>query len=115
MSLITRMRKQTAVYWPPTSSTDNHGKPVNRPAVEIKCRWEDVVTEYVDADGKKQISNSTVYVDRDLELEGILVLGQLKKLKSATDPFLNPGACAIKWVQKLPNLRVTEYLRTCKL
>ena len=66
MSIITKMRKQTAVYWA-LSSYDEYGQPTWDSPVEIECRWEDKSEEFIVSDGTRQVSNAIVYVDRDME------------------------------------------------
>lgn len=114
MSLISRMRKQLAVYWS-SQKFDDFGQPIPLEPVEIKCRWEDVQVEYLTKDGTKQVSNSVVYVDRDVELDGFLWLGELSELTSQTVPEQNEGAHRIKQVNKIPNLKAKEFLITAIL
>lgn len=109
MSLIKRMRKQYAVYWPP-SENDDFGQPIPQEPIEIRCRWEDVQEEYQDLKGEKHVSNAIVYVDRELEIDGYLWEGKLSELES--EEPVEAGAYEIKKVNKLPNLRATEFLRT---
>ncbi len=121
MSIITRMLKQTAVWWPLASMEssgsdyDNYGQPIVTDPVEIDVRWEDVSEEFLDKDGVVQLSRARVYVDRDVEVGGVLMLGELTDITDATTPKENENAWEIRRVEKLPNLRNTEYLRTCYL
>jgi len=119
MGIITRMRKQVAVYWPPKSSEsagddfDNYGQPqVSLSPVQIMCRWEDVTEEFIDMTGTRQLSRAKVYVDRDVEVGGILMLGELAEITDATNIKKNDGAWEIRRFEKLPNLKATEFLRT---
>lgn len=119
MGIITKMRKQTAVYWPPESSEsagddfDNYGQPqVSLSPVQIMCRWEDVTEEFIDVAGTRQLSRARVYVDRDVEVGGILMLGELADIADATNIKENDGAWEIRRFEKLPNLKATEFLRT---
>lgn len=115
MSLITRMLRQVAVYWPPTHP-DDQGEPISGEPIEIRCRWEDAAKAYLDKNGVETTSNSIVYVDRDLEIGGILWQGKLADIDpDTTHPYKNKGAAEIKQFGKLPNLRATEHLRTAWL
>lgn len=105
MSIITRMLKQDAVYWPPLG-VDAFGKPSLDTPIQIRCRWEDSVEESITPEPEIGFSMATVYVDRDLEVGGKLSLGELVSSSSPSD------AWEIVQVEKLPNLRATEYLRT---
>ena len=114
MSIITRMLKQTAVYWAP-SGVDEFGKPTWEEPEEISCRWEDVVEEYIDYKGDKQISAAKVFVGEDVEAMGVLMLGELTDLESGGDPKDNSGAWEIRKFGKIPNFKNTEYLRIAYL
>lgn len=69
MSLINRMRKQNAIYWPP-GTPDDYGKVAPGPLVELvlttaanyRVRWEEVSQEFLDKDGTTQTSRAVVYV-----------------------------------------------------
>jgi len=121
MGIITRMRKQTAVYWPLASSDsggddfDDYGQPIVTIPVEISCRWEDVSEEFIDAKGTRQVSRSKVYVDRDVDVGGILLLGTEDDITDLTNIKENEGAWEIRRFDRLPNLKTTEYLRTAWL
>ena len=114
MSIISRMRKQDAIYWP-YSSTDEFGVKVVGAYVEIKCRWEDKNEEFLDANGEIQMSNAVVYVDRDTPIGGILMLGTKDDITDDTDIKENNGAWEIKRFDNLPNLKVTEFLKIAYL
>ena len=114
MSLISRIRKQTAVYWAPNSSVryDKYGDPIIDPPVQIYCRWEDTQEEFIDAQGTKQISKSRVFVDEDdnIEIGGILMLGTLADIEDNYEPKENDDAWEVKGRDKIPNLKNTETL-----
>ena len=122
MSLISRMRKQTAVYWALLGADsagvvdyDDYGQPQYTDPVEIACRWEEVTVEFLDAQGTRQISNASVYVDRDVDLGGVLMLGELTDITDDDIPKENDNAWEIRRYEKMPNLRNTEFLRTVYL
>lgn len=121
MSLIKRMRKQTAVYWALASSDsggiayDDFGQPAFTDPVEIKCRWTDVSEEYIDAKGAKRLSHSKVYVDRDVDIDGVLMLGKIIDVTDEENPRENDGAEEIRRFDKVPNLKATEFLLTAFL
>ena len=121
MSIITSMRKQTAVYWPLGSEDsggsdwDSYGKPLYATPVQISCRWEDVAKEFIGKQGTTEISKSIVYVDRDVRVGGVLLLSLLANVSDLTTPKNNDGAWEIRRFDKLPNLRNTESLRTAYL
>lgn len=114
MSIITRMLKQTAVYWAP-SGVDEFGKPTWEEPEEISCRWEDVAEEYIDSAGDKQLSSAKVFVGEDVEVMGVLMLGELLDLESGSDPKDNSGAWEIRAYKCIPNLKANEFLRIAYL
>lgn len=122
MSIITKMLKQKAVYWPPESvdssgdDFDNYGQPqVSVDPIEIDCRWEDVAQEFIDSEGTAQVSRSVVYVSQDVEVGGILMSGNLVDVIDAVNIKENPNAWEIRRFDKLPNLKATKFLRTAYL
>lgn len=90
---ITWPLKQKCVYWPPVPVTGDatetvaYGTPI-----EIKCRWDNNVTEIITKDNKPVISKTTVMVDRQLSLEGVVWFGLLSEVTNVIDPFANGDA-----------------------
>jgi len=112
MGIITRMLKQTLVYWG-TPVPDGYGGYTFAEAIEVSCRWEDKQELFIDPTGKEVLSQAVVYVGQDVDIGGYLYLGEESDLEYVhTDPKIIEGARQIKQFAKLPNLRVTEYLRT---
>lgn len=99
---------QDAVYWPPTAAGD-YGKPGFGPGVAIKCRWEDDYSEEATATGTDAHGAATVYVDRDLEVGGVLWLGKLAAANA--QPLANAGATIIDDFKKIPTLRANAVQR----
>lgn len=120
MGIITRMRKQTAVYWARTSDTpDRYGKyPLAEP-VEVACRWDDETVKFMDAKGTERISRSVVYPDRAVYPGDVLAEGTLAAYTGAGKDIANPLASGVAWqvqaAKKTPNLRNTETLYTAYL
>ena len=114
MSIITRMRRQKAVWWS-KSNVDDYGRPTWNTPVEIDCRWEDAAQEFVKEDGEVNFSRSIVYVDRDMEVGDVLLLGELDSGVDEADPKNNNGAWEVSRFEKTPNLKATEFLRVCYL
>jgi hypothetical protein len=114
VSLISRMRRQKAVYWPPDGGGSVRG--FSDP-VEIDCRWEDVHELFLDERGTERVSNAKVYVDRDVSVGGLLRLGELATVPYPYDPMdegnrEESSVYEIRKFEKLPDLKVREYLRT---
>ena len=127
MGIISRMRKQNAIYWPPATE-DNFGRAGSGALVELtldsgvnsRVRWEDKAEEFVDAAGTTQQSNAVVYVPRlpggdEVEVGGWLWLGDRGDLTDEVVPGNNIGAYKVQRLDKLPTLKATEYLRTAYL
>lgn len=109
MSLITRMRRQVAVYFAKTGD-DEYGKPTWAQPVEIMCRWEDVQKEFIKPDGTRALSQSVVYPSVVPKPGDVLVLGALVALTDVNDPKQNAGAGEVQQADSIPNLRATETL-----
>ncbi len=118
MSIITKMLKMDAVYWP-FVSVDQFGKKVVGSPLYIKVRWEDISEEFLDAMGERQMSNAVIFVDRDVTVGGILMLGTAADVAASGFDSVgikeNEGAWEIRRFDKFPNLKVTEYVRLAYL
>lgn len=128
MSIISKSRKQNAIYWPP-GTVDDFGMPSVGALVELvlisgtgnfRVRWEGRAEEFLDPNGTTQISNAVVYVPAlpgggEVEVGGFLWLGDRADLTDEADPKANPGAWEVRRVDKLPNLKASEWLRTVYL
>lgn len=112
MSIITRMRRQQAVYWA-LAGTDADGQPTWETPVQISVRWEDKAHEVGDKEGERQEPMGKVYVDRDVTIGGYLLKGPITSSLNS-DPRA-AGAYRIESFEQLPNLRATETLRTALL
>jgi hypothetical protein len=113
VSIITKVLKQTAVYWP-QSSFDEYGDPSFETPSEISCRWEDKMEEVVSPDGDMIASRAQVMVSSDVETGGFLLLASLEDIDEELSPKEN-DAFEIRSFSKLPNLRATEFLRIAYL
>lgn len=105
-----------AVYWAPADVPhDDYGKPAYSEPIEIKCRWEEIAEEFLDTQGERQVSKAKIYVDRDVKIGGVLLSGTLDSDVDEDSPKQNEGAWEIRGFSKLPNLKVTEYVRLAYL
>jgi len=114
VGIITRMRKQDAVYWPFTGVDAFGQKEVGSPQ-GITVRWDDVTEEFIDSEGERHLSNAKVYVGIDMVPGSILMLGVVGDITDAVNIKENAGAFEIKRFDKNPNLKATEFLRTAYL
>ena len=121
MRLISKMRKQTAVYWAQKNTEsgglahDDYGQPQYTDPVEIKCRWDAITEEFIDAEGMRVAGRATVYVDRDMVPGDVLFLGELTDLDDQADPKSNEGAWEVRRFDNNHSLRATEFVRTAYL
>ena len=116
MTLIERIRKQTAIYWPMTSDEyDSYGKPIDATPVEISCRWQEVNEEFIDAQGDRKISSAKIFVGQNMTPGEYLKLGDIGDVESGKTASEHDGAYEIKKVEKIPNFKVTEFLIVCYL
>ena len=128
MGLITKMRRQNAIYWPPAGA-DGYGQPTYGELVELiltdggvnyRVRWEDKSEQYLDAQGTTRTSSAVVYVPAlpgpaEIVVGGYLWLGVRADLTDEVYPRNNPGAGEVMRFEKIPNLKATEFLRTVYL
>lgn len=113
MSIITRMRKQKAVYWKRLTA-DQYGRYTFATPVEIDCRWDDLGEESRDAEGQVIMSNATVYPDRVMYEGDKLKKGALES-DTPDDPSELTDAHEIQRFAETPNLKNTETLYTAFL
>ena len=65
---------QTATYWAPAGRS-GYGTTTFAAPVAIACAWYDRADLIVDKEGKQAASRAMVVVDRDMDLNGYLALG----------------------------------------
>jgi len=123
MSIIRKMRRQTAVWWA-NQGLDGFGQAQLKKPVEIDCRWEYANDLIKTSAGEEKVSKSVVYVDRDMNEGDFLMLTTLATLGTVEDPNELHDAHEIIKYGKIPVLRVRtdgldpnndEYLRTAWL
>lgn len=110
MSIIKKMRKQTAVWWVRSSTPDEFGHFTFAEPVEIACRWEVAGKEYQQDQGQVEVSESVAWVeDRGVKKGDLLRLGNLES-DDSSDPGDDPLIYEVRRFEKVPNLRATEFL-----
>lgn len=113
MSLIKRMRKQTAIWWQ-AGPPDETGVRSFLDPVAIPCRWDDKAGEFTDARGFSLMSNATVYVDREMKIGDKLKKGDLDTA-TPPNPLEDKEAFEIQAFEITPNLKAKEFLYTAHL
>ena len=98
---IVAMCRQSAVYWPP-GPADAYGQPTHGDPIEIDVRWQDRTEEFLDKEGRVQLSRAIVYCSQGLVLGGYLFLGTYSDLSSAdeNDPTVLNGAWPIRLTKR---------------
>ena len=106
-----RNLNQTAVYWG-NPQPDGYGSYTYDDPVEINCRWEDVAMTNIAAMGINADIRSEVFLDQDVDEEGMLLLGELTDLDSDgyNDP-LAAGAHMIVRFDKIPTMKADFFFR----
>jgi hypothetical protein len=120
MRIIKKMCLQTACYWPPLPHSDDFGNPTYGDVVELKppdngVAWFDTNENYINQQGETTVSKAKVFVLQDLQVHGVLWLGQAKDLADDIKPFGNAGASEIQAFSKIPTLTANEFVRTAWL
>jgi hypothetical protein len=113
-AFLNRACNQTAVYWGNPVDNGNGGFTYDDP-VEIKCHWEEKEQLLSQANSTPLISRSIVYLIQDVDVDGLLYLGELTDLDSAEEanPYaMESGVCIIKRFEKTPAMgSTTEFVR----
>ena len=122
MSIITRMLRQDAVYWPHQGDDDN-GQPVWGNPVAVKVRWEASSIEFINPDGRSELSKALVYINIDVAEAGVLWLARtpikgdssippvLEQINPSLQPYDNPDAAEIRRFDKMGDFRCRKFLR----
>jgi hypothetical protein len=105
------MRKQNAVYWEP-AGRNKHGEEEYTAPVDIKCRWEDEMTQGFPLEGKETVFATMVYVDRVVKIGGLLRKGKIEDLKAPMPP--PEDARRILHFEEIPDLRNKRQLLIAK-
>jgi hypothetical protein len=113
VSIIVRMRRQTAVYWR-RAGIDEYGQAYYDAPIEVDCRWDDAVTEFRNGDGDVAVTKSVVYPDRLMYVGDKMKLGSWES-DTPDDPNEDTDAYEIKRMDQTPNLRATRTLFTAYL
>jgi len=109
MSLITKMLRQKAVYWPPAVRVDLYGRRPPQDPVEIKCRWEPLEDLTIRQSGDAVAAHSRIFVSQDVAVGGWLWLGALED--APQNPVGTEGACQIIRFRSIPDRRIRRYVR----
>lgn len=96
---------QKATLW--TTTVDGFGTPTFAAPIIIDCRWEDRTDRFLGRNGEERVSRSHVFVNRDMDIDDWLFLGE----SEAADPRTLGVAYPIQQFNKIPDLRALRTLR----
>ena len=102
--------KQRAVLWA-FSRRDRNGEPKVSAAVEIAARWEEDLSQSIQADGSPIAINATVDVDRDIAVGSIMWLGELADLPVG----VSTGLFEVMGFNKIPDYRGKNFSRSVQI
>jgi hypothetical protein len=118
MGVITRMKKQKAVYWK-RSTADRYGADTYEDPVEIACRWDGQMAAVESAVGEETSAADAVYPDRPVFIGDLLWLGTLEAWNALgiDNPLQAEPVPAkpVRNVQTIPNFKNTEILYIVRL
>lgn len=104
---LDRNLKEKATWW--AASSNGFGGSTFAAPVLIDCRWEDRQELIADVNGLGTfISNARVYVDRDVSIGDLLILGDST---SVSDPGTLARALKIRRFDKVTDLRSVNIVR----
>lgn len=109
MTFVTRGLNQTLTYWGSPVYDGRGGYTYDSP-ITINGRWEDRTEIFIDGAAKEKRSQAVVFVDRDVEEEGYLALGDWTD-SAYDDPVDCNSALKIKAFKKIPNVKATDFGR----
>jgi hypothetical protein len=113
---VDKYLQQKAVYWGSPIQGAFGGKTFADP-VEIDCRWRDRREIFQLANGEQVVSRAVILVDRDVDEQGMLYLGELDDLESSqqANPMTISRAYPIRRFDKIPDRTASNFLRKAYL
>jgi len=99
---------QTITYWSPGVPDGFGGMTYGTPEA-IQGRWEGQNELFIDAEGNEVRSQSIVYLDQSVQINGYLALGEYTD-STDTDPTTISGAKEIRSVKSTPSVDASQTL-----
>lgn len=75
-TIIRQMRREFCVYWK-YLETDEYQRKVYAPPVQLKCRWDEKHTQFIDPKGRTLVSRAVVYPEISVVPGDLLMRGKL--------------------------------------
>lgn len=129
ITIINTMRKQTAVYWPPT--TDQYGQiivdefshetflaPIElTPTNGTGVFWKRKVELFTSAGGEQRMSKAVVFTGIDIKEGGMMMYGPISAVPNGllNDPRRIPGAARVELFVSIPTLGGDQFVRKAYL
>ena len=115
-SFLTRMYKQTVVYWG-APTLDGFSNKTFADPIELSARYERVDELVKGPDGEELLSKARVWVPQEVDEGGYIYLGTLDDLDSnPDDPKTIEGADEILSFRKMPQVgSTTEFILRANL
>lgn len=113
MTISTRKLNQSAIYWA-KSTQDGYGDYSYSAPVQILCKWEDKTEIVKNSKGEEVVSNSIVYVDREINFEDFLELGTLE-VSTPASPEDSQNAYPVIRKDSITSINNTETVLNVRL
>lgn len=109
MGIITKVQRQSMVYWPYTGA-DLFGQPTYGTPVQMTCRWDDYVKQVFNTEGSPVFSKIELITRTRLQPKGLVWKGSLALFTADLRPDVSEGVHEIIAASSTPNFRNTETL-----
>jgi len=106
MSILTLFLKQDITHWS-LSGVDGFNEETFATPVVLKARWEDRASKVLNPEGTEIISNSRIYLAKDVKVGDYLFNG----VTTTADPKSVLGACLVLNFRKVPDLFANDFER----
>lgn len=106
---LARKFNQTAVFWNPELARDVYGQDTYETGIDVACRWQDKVEEFVNAQGERELSAAVVYMEAPVAVARVdswAYLGEVADLSAEelADPTTVSGALVVRAIGQSPTL-----------
>jgi len=110
MSIISKVRQQTATLWKKRDLPNLMGEDVYFSPVTIECRWTDEYDHSLGETGETIVTSHKVFVDRELQIGDLLCKGDASPFSVGESVQRGFTVKEVKRKRTIPNLRNTETL-----
>lgn len=116
-AFVSKVRKQTAVYWAPAEYSKTNEAFTFEDPVELRVRWSGTNEQLFNDDGTPYQPKYKVIVPQEVATGGFLWEGSLSSLsyQEKKDPFKVLTAYRIKALKEIPDFKATYTYRVAYL